>query len=123
MLQKCDINYPIIAVFNNGITFAGAADTVQPKDRRETIYELVNGCGYSDWVVAELAYPNGLTTEATYVLFNFKSRKQTALAVPNPWFDDPRRHHVIEELIRLAIQNSGPLVLQHIRPTLLYLNH
>ena len=88
------------------------------RQRLKTIYELLDGCGYFGWVVATPTDLNSQGPETTYVLFNFKDRKKTEMAVPNVWFDDPRRHHVIEELIRLAVNNSSPLSPQRTRPTL-----
>jgi len=47
-----------------------------------------------------------------------KTEKKTEVAVSDEWLDDPRRHPVIEELIRLAVDNSSPLSPQETRSTL-----
>jgi len=50
-------------------------DYVRSNDRRETIYELLKGSGYSDWVVAEPTDPDAQTSATMYALFNFKDGK------------------------------------------------
>src|SRR5215472_2709683 len=47
-----------------------------------------------------------------------KDRKKTEIAVSDEWLDDPRRHHLIEQLIRLAVDNFSPLSPQETHSTL-----
>ena len=96
----------------------GRWEGMETRRRVETIYELLDGCGYFHWLVAAATDANSQTPETRYVLVNFKDRKKTEMAVSDEWLDDPRRHHVIEELIRLAVGNSSPLSPQETRSTL-----
>ena len=53
------------------------------RQRLKTIYELLDGCGYFGWVVATPTDLNSQGPETTYVLFHFKDRKNSEMAVPN----------------------------------------
>ena len=84
------------------------------------MYELLDGCGYSGWLIAAATDAHSQAPETSYVLVNFKDRMETEMAVPDEWLDDPRRHHVVEELLRLAVDNSSPLSPQRTRSTLFH---
>ena|SRR5215472_9677706 len=94
---------------------------METRRRVETIYELLDGCGYFHWLVAAATDANSQTPETRYVLVNFKDRKKTEIAVSDEWLDDPRRHHLIEQLIRLAVDNSSPLSPQETHSTLFFI--
>ena len=100
------------------MALAEAGKGMETRQRVETIYELLDGCCYFHWLVAAATDANSQTPETRYVLVNFKDRKKTEIAVSDEWLDDPRRHHVIEELIRLAVDNSSRLSPQETRSTL-----
>ena len=89
---------------------------METRRRVETIYELLDGCGYSGWLVATATDANSRAPETRYTLVNFKAGNKTEMAIRDEWLNDPRRHHVIEELIRLAVYNSSPLVPQIVPP-------
>jgi hypothetical protein len=75
---------------------------------REILYGIVSEYGHSYWVVLE---PDE-TSDANYVLCNFIERRKAEVAIPDEWFEEPRRYGAIGELITLAIDNSSPTVSQ-----------
>jgi hypothetical protein len=79
------------------------------RNRREVIYEILAEYGYSDWVIIQ---PNQLNPDANCILCNFTERRITEIAIPDKWFEDPRRWNAIGELITLAVDNSGSAVSQ-----------
>jgi len=87
------------------------------RDKREVLYEILGEYGYPEWIVIERNQPNA---DASYVLCNFRERRQTEVVIPHRWFEDPRRYNAIVELITLAIDNS-PTVSQLATEKLLHL--
>ena len=77
------------------------------RGKREVLYEILAEDGYSDWIITE---PHPLRTDESYTLCNFSKRRKAEVAVPDEWFEDPRRYHSIGELLTLAIDNSSPVV-------------
>ena len=90
---------------------------MSPRNRREVLYEILGEYGYPDWVVIE---PNQLNADAPYILCNFMERRKAEVAIPDGWFEDPRRYNAIGELITVAIDNS-PAVSQLATEKLLHL--
>ena len=54
----------------------GRWEGMETRRRVETIYELLDGCGYFHWLVAAATDANSQTPETRYVLVNFKDRKK-----------------------------------------------
>ena len=88
---------------------------MNPRNKREILSEILGEHGYPHWVVIG---PNQPNADAPYILCNFIERRQAEVAIPDPWFDDPRRYNTIGELIALAIDNS-PAVSQLVTEKLL----
>jgi len=78
-------------------------------NEREILRQILMEYGYSEWHIIE---PVSLSrsSQTSFVLFNPTEKRKTEIAIPNDWLDDPRRHHTIVELIKLAIDNSSPTV-------------
>jgi len=76
---------------------------MSPRNKREILYEILGEYGYPDWVVIE---PNQLNGDAPYILCNFIARRKAEVAIPDEWFEDPRRYNAMGELITMAIDNS-----------------
>ena len=78
------------------------------RNTREILYEILADYGHSDWVVLE----TNQTDDANYVLCNFIKRRKVEIAIPDEWFEEPRRYQAMEELVILAIANSSPMSSQ-----------
>ena len=90
---------------------------MSPRNKRAVLCEILGEYGYPDWVVIESNQP---TADASYILCNFIERRKAEVAIPDVWFEDPRRYNAIGELVTVAIDNS-PTVSQLATEKLLHL--
>ena len=90
---------------------------MSPRNKRAVLCEILGEYGYPDWVVIESNQP---TADASYILCNFIERRKAEVAIPDVWFEDPRRYNAIGELITVAIDYS-PVVSQLATEKMLHL--
>ena len=88
------------------MSFSSAAHAMTRRQKQEVIDDLLAESGYSNWLVME---PNRPESDDSYILCNSVSGRKAEVAIPNEWFEDPRRYNVIGELLALAIDNSWPI--------------
>jgi hypothetical protein len=85
-----------------------AVNAMTRQQRREVLDEILAELGCSNWFVME---PNRPESDESYSLCNPVIGRKAELAVPEGWFEDPRRYSAIGELLALAIDNSSPIAL------------
>lgn len=80
------------------------------RSKRETLQQILTERDYADWTVLEPGAASPDDGENSWLLFNFKTRREAKVVVPSDWFYDLRRDNVIRELITLAINNRSHTV-------------